>query len=188
MNHTPRKRFGQNFLHDMRVIQRIVSSIAPKENEPVLEIGPGQGALTAIILPHNPQLTAVELDRDLAAMLRLKFAENKNFSLIETSLGDFRLSPAYDLLNSRIHILDRDFALEEGLLPPQEASGRITQQFMKLGELAGISEKQLMKTFDMLTNNEEEVKKLIDHSFLSERFKRNYEQAYLTRLAKLTRP
>jgi serine/threonine-protein kinase HipA len=115
-------------------------------------------------------------------------AHFKNFSLIETSLGDFRLSPAYDLLNSRMHISDRDFALEEGLLPPQEASGRITQQFMKLGELAGITEKQLMKTFDMITNNEEEVKKLIDHSFLSERFKRSYEQAYLTRLAKLTRP
>ena len=115
-------------------------------------------------------------------------AHFKNFSLIETSLGDFRLSPAYDLLNSRMHISDRDFALEEGLLPPQEASGRTTQQFMKLGELAGITEKQLMKTFDMITNNEEEVKKLIDHSFLSERFKRNYEQAYLTRLAKLIRP
>ncbi|HNL91427.1 MAG TPA: rRNA adenine N-6-methyltransferase family protein, partial [Pseudomonadales bacterium] len=38
--HTPRKRFGQNFLHDARVIQRIVSAIAPKESEPVLEIGP----------------------------------------------------------------------------------------------------------------------------------------------------
>ena len=54
--HKPRKRFGQNFLHDMRIIQRIVSSIAPKENEPVLEIGPGQGALTAVLLPHKPQL------------------------------------------------------------------------------------------------------------------------------------
>ena len=81
--HKPRKRFGQNFLHDMRIIQRIVSSIAPKENEPVLEIGPGQGALTAVLLPHKPQLTAVEIDRDLAAMLRIKFIDDKHFSLIE---------------------------------------------------------------------------------------------------------
>ncbi|HSC74943.1 MAG TPA: 16S rRNA (adenine(1518)-N(6)/adenine(1519)-N(6))-dimethyltransferase RsmA [Pseudomonadales bacterium] len=89
--HKPRKRFGQNFLHDIRIIQRIVSSIAPKENEPVLEIGPGQGALTAVILPYQPQLTAVELDRDLAAMLRLKFADNKHFSLIEGDALQFDL-------------------------------------------------------------------------------------------------
>lgn len=81
--HKPRKRFGQNFLHDMRIIQRIVSSIAPKENEPVLEIGPGQGALTTVLLPHKPQLTAVELDRDLAAMLRQKFSGDSHFSLVE---------------------------------------------------------------------------------------------------------
>lgn len=114
-------------------------------------------------------------------------AHFKNFSLIETSLGDFRLSPAYDLLNSRMHISDRDFALDDGLLPQQEVSGKIIQQFMKLGELAGISEKQIVKAIDTLTSHVEEVKKLIDHSFLSERFKRNYEQAYLTRLAKLRR-
>lgn len=89
--HKPRKRFGQNFLHDMRVIQRIVSSIAPKENEPVLEIGPGQGALTTVLLPHKPQLTAVELDRDLAAMLRLKFADNQNFTLVEGDALQFDL-------------------------------------------------------------------------------------------------
>jgi 16S rRNA (adenine1518-N6/adenine1519-N6)-dimethyltransferase len=89
--HKPRKRFGQNFLHDMRIIQRIVSSIAPKEHEPILEIGPGQGALTAVILPHKPQLTAVELDRDLAAMLRTKFADNNNFSLIEGDALQFDL-------------------------------------------------------------------------------------------------
>lgn len=81
--HKPRKRFGQNFLHDARIIQRIVSSIAPKAHEPVLEIGPGQGALTEILLPHQPQLTAVELDRDLAALLRQKFAGNPHFTLME---------------------------------------------------------------------------------------------------------
>ena len=89
--HKPRKRFGQNFLHDMRIIQRIVSSIAPKENEPVLEIGPGQGALTAVLLPHKPQLTAVEIDRDLAAMLRTKFIDDKHFSLIEGDALQFDL-------------------------------------------------------------------------------------------------
>ena len=52
-------------------------------------------------------------------------AHFKNFSLIETSMGDFKLSPAYDLLNSRIHLEDNDFALEEGLLPKGLAQGKV---------------------------------------------------------------
>lgn len=114
-------------------------------------------------------------------------AHYKNFSLIETPFGDFKLSPAYDLLNSRMHIDDRDFALSEGLLPPQDAKGKVHEQFFIMGEKAGISMKQMDKIFGMLTSNVEEVKQLIHNSFLSERFKRNYEQAYLTRLNKLTR-
>jgi serine/threonine-protein kinase HipA len=115
-------------------------------------------------------------------------AHLKNFSLVETTLGDFKLSPAYDLLNSRIHIEDKDFALEEGLLPPQQSIGKIRDQFLRLGELAEISEKQLKKIMDNLTSHSEEVKDLIQRSYLSERIKRNYEQAYLTRLNKLIRP
>jgi serine/threonine-protein kinase HipA len=115
-------------------------------------------------------------------------AHFKNFSLIETTLGDFKLSPAYDLLNSRIHIADRDFALEQGLLPPHEALGKVREQFVKLGELAEIPEKQIEKILTTLTENDDAVKELIKHSYLSDRFKRNYEQAYLTRLAKLKRP
>jgi serine/threonine-protein kinase HipA len=114
-------------------------------------------------------------------------AHYKNFSLIETSFSDFKLSPAYDLLNSRMHIDDRDFALSEGLLPPQDAKGKVHEQFFIMGEKAGISIKQMDKIFGELTSNIEEVKQLIHHSFLSEKFKRNYEQAYLTRLKKLTR-
>lgn len=115
-------------------------------------------------------------------------AHYKNFSLIETSLGDFRLSPAYDLLNSRIHIEDNDFALEKGLLPQKHTKGKILQRFMKLGELAEIPTIQLTNILEVLTHKSEEVKRLITHSFLSEKLKRNYKQGYLTRLAKLKRP
>lgn len=114
-------------------------------------------------------------------------AHFKNFSLIETTLGDFKLSPAYDLLNSRIHIADRDFALEEGLLPPKDAKGKVREQFIKLGQMTEIPPKQIDKIMTDLTCHEDEVKELIRHSYLTERFKRNYEQAYLTRLAKLNR-
>jgi serine/threonine-protein kinase HipA len=114
-------------------------------------------------------------------------AHFKNFCLIETNLGDFKLSPAYDLLNTRIHIADRDFALDGGLLPPKEAKGRVREQFIKLGHMAEIPQKQIDKIMTDLTGHVEEVKELIQHSYLSDRFKRNYEQAYLTRLAKLNR-
>ena len=114
-------------------------------------------------------------------------AHYKNFSLIETTFGDFKLSPAYDLLNSRIHIADRDFALEQGLLPPQEVQGKIMDQFIKMGQISEIPEKQINKIITNLTGHADEVKELIQHSYLSDRFKRNYEQAYLTRLAKLNR-
>ncbi|MCB0458537.1 MAG: HipA domain-containing protein [Flavobacteriaceae bacterium] len=114
-------------------------------------------------------------------------AHFKNFSLIETPQGDFKLSPAYDLLNSRIHIEDSDFALEEGLLPPNLAKGKIKEQFFKLGELSGISEKQVQKVYKDLTSKEEKVLELIDSSYLSDKMKRNYKQAYQTRLRKLLR-
>ncbi|WP_209399802.1 type II toxin-antitoxin system HipA family toxin [Pseudozobellia sp. WGM2] len=115
-------------------------------------------------------------------------AHFKNFSLIETALGDFKLSPAYDLLNSRIHIEDRDFALADGLLPPYKATGKVTEQFFKLAELAGISEKQYDKVFKSLTTNQDKVLALIELSYLDEKTKRNYAQAYQTRLKKLLRP
>lgn len=71
--HRARKRFGQNFLTDPGIIQRIVRSIAPAESDLLVEIGPGQAALTLPLLERNPALTVVELDRDLAARLeRLK--------------------------------------------------------------------------------------------------------------------
>ena len=114
-------------------------------------------------------------------------AHFKNFSLIETPLGDFKLSPAYDLLNSRIHIEDKDFALEEGLLPPNLSKGKITVQFYILGELAGISKKQIDKVFKSLTSNKEEVLVLIGASFLNKKTKLNYTKSYLTRLKKLLR-
>ena len=114
-------------------------------------------------------------------------AHFKNFSVIETPQGDFRLSPAYDLLNSRIHINDKDFALEEGLLPKENAQGKVLEQFYKLAEMAAISEKQVNKAFNSLLSNQDKVVRLIDASFLSDKLKRNYLQAYQTRLNKLIR-
>lgn len=112
-------------------------------------------------------------------------AHLKNFSLIETSMGDFKLSPAYDLLNSRIHIEDKDFALEEGLLPKNLAQGNVSSQFRILSEKAGISEKVYDDILNTMLNQTELVEKLTLASFLDEKTQRNYFQSYQTRLKKL---
>jgi 16S rRNA (adenine1518-N6/adenine1519-N6)-dimethyltransferase len=67
--HVPRKRFGQHFLRDKAVIQHIVAAIAPKTEEHLVEIGPGQGALTLPVLELAKRLDVVELDRDLLPLL-----------------------------------------------------------------------------------------------------------------------
>ncbi len=73
MNHRPRKRFGQNFLVDRSVAQRIVTAIEPRAGDHLVEVGPGEGALSALLLERVPHLTAVEIDRDLCAALRQRF-------------------------------------------------------------------------------------------------------------------
>jgi 16S rRNA (adenine1518-N6/adenine1519-N6)-dimethyltransferase len=65
-----RKRFGQHFLHDPGILKRIVEAIAPARDDVVVEIGPGEGALTRPLLERLERLTAIEIDRDLAAGLR----------------------------------------------------------------------------------------------------------------------
>lgn len=112
-------------------------------------------------------------------------AHFKNFSLIETPMGDFRLSPAYDLLNSRIHISDKDFALEDGLLPPSLAQGKIKSQFFKLAEQTEISEKMFQDIFSIMVSKSAKVADMISCSFLNESTKRNYWQSYNLRLKQL---
>jgi len=69
MTHHPRKRFGQHFLHDRGVIDKIVAAIAPASQDAMVEVGPGLGALTAPLLDRVARLHAIEVDRDLASRL-----------------------------------------------------------------------------------------------------------------------
>lgn len=77
MKHIPKKRFGQNFLTDDNVLYDIIRAIAPAPNDLMVEIGPGQGAMTALLLAALDRLHVVELDRDLVAMLQKKFSADK---------------------------------------------------------------------------------------------------------------
>ena len=112
-------------------------------------------------------------------------AHLKNFSIIETPQGDFKLSPAYYLLNSRIHIDDKDFALDEGLIPARMGQGNVAKQFRLLADYAGIPEKQKNAIMALMVSKTEQVTTLIHASFLKDRIKRSYLQTYQLKLKKL---
>jgi len=112
-------------------------------------------------------------------------AHFKNFSLLETPLGDYRLSPAFDLLNSRVHINDRDFALDDGLLPKKMAQGKLGLQFGVLAEHAGIPEKVFVEMMELMLSQSEAVARFTFSSFLDETTQRHYWQSYQARLKQL---
>lgn len=81
MSHTPRKRFGQNFLHDQAIIYNILGGLQAEAHEHWLEIGPGQGALTQPLLEKGLKLDVVELDRDLVAWLQKQYANHPRLTI-----------------------------------------------------------------------------------------------------------
>ncbi|MAZ25857.1 MAG: phosphatidylinositol kinase [Cytophagaceae bacterium] len=111
-------------------------------------------------------------------------AHLKNFSILETPLGDHRLSPAYDLLNTRMHVEDEVFALE-GLLSRKDAQGTIYTQFTTLAEKIELTEKQFSTIMKTMLGGAEHVEQFVKASFLNEQSKRNYFQAYQRRLKRL---
>ncbi|OFZ91144.1 MAG: 16S rRNA (adenine(1518)-N(6)/adenine(1519)-N(6))-dimethyltransferase [Betaproteobacteria bacterium RBG_16_66_20] len=90
-----RKRFGQHFLHDPGVLKRIVEAIAPAPGDAIVEIGPGEGALTRPLLECVRHLTAIEIDRDLAARLAEEFAGDRLTVICADALDyDFSAFPS----------------------------------------------------------------------------------------------
>ncbi|MSQ59804.1 MAG: 16S rRNA (adenine(1518)-N(6)/adenine(1519)-N(6))-dimethyltransferase RsmA [Betaproteobacteria bacterium] len=91
MNHRPRKRFGQHFLQDRAIVARIADAIGPRPGETIVEVGPGTGVLTQALLERGAVVQAVEIDRDLAARLRERFA-NRPLTLHVGDVLKFDLS------------------------------------------------------------------------------------------------
>ncbi|MBV8783916.1 MAG: 16S rRNA (adenine(1518)-N(6)/adenine(1519)-N(6))-dimethyltransferase RsmA [Gammaproteobacteria bacterium] len=88
-----RKRFGQHFLHDPRIIQRILAAIAPTPADHLVEIGPGGGALTRALLGSRmASFDALEIDRDLIGALRPLFAQQPRARLHEADALEFDFS------------------------------------------------------------------------------------------------
>lgn len=121
-------------------------------------------------------------------------AHLKNFSLQATSGGDYVLTPAYDLMNTSIHIDDGDFALQDGLIPTSEYSDVYARtghpyqdDFITFGKRIGVLPKKMMSIIALFATEQPKVYELIENSFLDEKTKRMYKQSYLERLRRFQR-
>lgn len=149
--HRARKRFGQHFLTDPGVIGAILRSVHATKDDVIVEIGPGQGAITSALAADAGHLHAIELDRDLAARLRRQYEGHAHVTIHEadalsfdfSSLGDrlrivgnlpYNISTPllFHLLSFRDQILDMHFMLQKEVVdrmaaqPGSKAYGRLT--------------------------------------------------------------
>ena len=130
MSHKARKRFGQNFLIDRQVIERIVSTISPKKDDDIVEIGPGKGAITFPLLEQLNKLNVIEIDRDLTALLQS--SQNTKLIIHEANALSFDFSQIsnnlrvvgnlpynisspllFNLLSQKDNIIDMTFMLQK---------------------------------------------------------------------------
>lgn len=148
--HRPRKRFGQHFLRDPGVIDAIIRAIAPAGDETIVEIGPGEGAITRPLVARAGTVHLIELDRDLAAGLCRDFADAGNVTVHQADAlsfdygslnGPLRIvgnlpynisTPLlFALLDYREHISDMHFMLQKEVvdrmaaIPGTKAYGRL---------------------------------------------------------------
>ena len=100
-----RKRFGQHFLHDRSVLERIAREVAPAADDALLEIGPGRGALTELLLGKSRTLDAIEIDRDLAQQLRARWGAPQGFELHEADALKFDLAALAQTRGQRLRVI-----------------------------------------------------------------------------------
>jgi len=93
MQHVPRKRFGQHFLHDPRIIGKILLAISPEPGDTLVEIGPGLGAITLPLLEKAGRLTAIELDRDVIPHLETSARNKGNLRIVQGDALETALAP-----------------------------------------------------------------------------------------------
>ena len=153
--HRARKRFGQHFLTDPGVIDAIIQAVHPTKDDIIVEIGPGQGAITDALARNAGHLHAVELDRDLVARLHRQYDGNPNVTVHEAdalrfdfaSLGErirvvgnlpYNISTPllFHLLKSRHNILDMHFMLQKEVVA-RMAAGPGSKAYGRLGIMLG---------------------------------------------------
>ena len=164
--HRARKRFGQHFLTDSGVIDAIIRAIHPSSPDVIVEIGPGRGAITHELARRAGHLHAIELDRDLVALLRRRFASQDNITIHEADALSFDFSKLgsqlrivgnlpynistpllFHLLKFREHILDMHFMLQKEVVERISASPG-SKAYGRLGIMIGCH-LQAEKLFDV---------------------------------------
>ena len=153
--HRARKRFGQHFLTDPGVIDAIIRAVHPTQDDVIVEIGPGQGAITDALARNAGHLHAIELDRDLVARLRRQYGDHPNVTVHEAdalefdfaTLGDrirvvgnlpYNISTPllFHLLKFRDRILDMHFMLQKEVVA-RMAAGPGSKAYGRLGIMLG---------------------------------------------------
>lgn len=153
--HRARKRFGQHFLTDPGVIDAILRAVHPTVDDIIVEIGPGHGAITRSLANQSGQLHAIELDRDLAAQLKQRFAANPAVSIHQADALSFDFSTLgkqlrivgnlpynistpllFRLLEFRERILDMHFMLQKEVVERMVAKPG-TKAYGRLGIMLG---------------------------------------------------
>jgi 16S rRNA (adenine1518-N6/adenine1519-N6)-dimethyltransferase len=153
--HRARKRFGQHFLVDPGVVDAILRAVHATKDDIVVEIGPGQGAITAALAATAGHLHAVELDRNLAARLRRQYEDSPNVTIHEadalafdfSSLGErlrivgnlpYNISTPllFHLLKIRDHIIDMHFMLQKEVVDRMAAAPG-SKTYGRLGIMLG---------------------------------------------------
>lgn len=119
-------------------------------------------------------------------------AHLKNFSVLESPNGDYFLSPAYDLINTRIHVNDTDFALVHGLFKDSFQSNALKRagytgidDFIEFGTRIGINESRVHKLLSPFTEKQPFIGELVNRSFLNSQSKKAYTLHYITRRNRL---
>ena len=153
--HRARKRFAQHFLVDAGVVDAILHAIGPTDRDTIVEIGPGQGAITAPLLARAGKLQVIELDRDLAGALRDRYSTEPKLTIHEgdalrfdfSTLGDglrivgnlpYNISTPllFHLLEYREQIIDMHFMLQKEVVD-RMAAGPGSRAYGRLGIMLG---------------------------------------------------
>ncbi|MBA3705733.1 MAG: HipA domain-containing protein [Bacteroidetes bacterium] len=146
-----------------------------------------------LLIQKNVPAWIVEIEKYFSLVLFNFLFSNgdahlKNFSLLETSKGDYTLSPAYDLINSRMHVDDSDFAFDKGLFADSFRSEKYKknnhpckEDFAEFGKRIGMQENRMERIIQVYIEKQKMVETLVNHSFLDDGSKRGYILQYNTR-------
>jgi 16S rRNA (adenine1518-N6/adenine1519-N6)-dimethyltransferase len=132
LNHRPKKRFGQNFLRDQHVLDRIVAAADLQDDDRILEIGPGQGALTGRLLATGLPLIAIEIDRDLGTALQARDEKNLHVligDVLRLDWSDLLPSPPYKLIANLPYNISSQILFK--VLENRQAFRRLVLMFQK---------------------------------------------------------